>query len=167
MKTSRLKIILPALFIAGFFFALAMLTSACGQQKPQPKKPSLTIATTPADASVFILEKERGKTPFQCRLFPDTYIIRLEKKDYQTERIKVIVKPETDSKIEVALKPVTSSVLLTSVPAAAPVLFQGKRSERPRWSSKIFPPAVTLRNWTKTDIPDARSPGKSKMNVRF
>lgn len=127
MKTFRLQSLLPALVIAGFFFALAVLTSACGQQKPQPKKPSLTITTTPADASVFLLEKERGKTPFQCRLFPDTYIIRLEKKDYQTERIKVIVKPETDSKIEVALKPVTSSVLLTSVPAAAPVLFQGKK----------------------------------------
>ena len=117
----KLFSVLSVLSLA-FFFAVG-----CLEKKAEVKKPKLDITSAPAGAMVSLLGKERGVTPFHCSLLPSTYIVKLEKPGYRAELIRVEIKQGTDRKIDAKLKPVTASVMLTSVPAAAPVIFQGKK----------------------------------------
>ena len=117
----KLFSVLSVLSLA-FFFAVG-----CLEKKAEVKKPKLDITSAPAGATVSLLGKERGVTPFHCSLLPSTYIVKLEKPGYRAELIRVEIKQGTDRKIDAKLKPVTASVMLTSVPAAAPVIFQGKK----------------------------------------
>lgn len=108
--------------------AVAVFCAGCGEKPQAAPKPKLEITSDPSGATVSILGKERGKTPFKCSLLPAVYVCKLELPGYKTELVRAEIKQGTDKKIHAELNPVTASVMLTSVPSAAPVIFQGKKA---------------------------------------
>ena len=124
--TMHTRTILSVPFLS-LLIAAVLLCAGCGKKQTAAPKPKLEITSVPSGAAVSMLGKERGRTPFKCSLPPSTYVIQLELPGYKTELVRTEIKQGADQKINVELNPVTASVMLTSVPSAAPVVFQGKK----------------------------------------
>ena len=124
--TMNMRTILSMLFLS-LLIAAVLPVTGCGKKQPAAPKPKLEITSVPSGAAVSMLGKERGRTPFKCSLPPSTYVIQLELPGYKTELVRTEIKQGADQKINVELNPVTASVMLTSVPSAAPVVFQGRK----------------------------------------
>ena len=126
--TMNLRKLFPVSAFLLLSSAVAVFCAGCGEKPQAAPKPKLEITSDPSGATVSILGKERGKTPFKCSLLPAVYVCKLELPGYKTELVRAEIKQGTDKKIHAELNPVTASVMLTSVPSAAPVIFQGKKA---------------------------------------
>lgn len=116
-----------SVLLAGVFGTI--LFSGCAENKPVSKKGKLTLTTEPSDAEIFIMGIERsfGKTPTDGAMPPGTYIFRLSLPGYETTWEKITIVENSHKSVNVKLVPLTTSVLLTSVPTGAKVEFEGKQ----------------------------------------
>lgn len=103
--------------------------TACSSKKEKGKASptKITIQTDPAGAEITISDKKVGKSPLGGSYTPGSYIVKAEKTGYTTAWKGVVVKKGEETKVDMKLEPITSSVMLETKPnIKANVTFNGK-----------------------------------------
>lgn len=116
------------LFSAAFAAAL-LLSAGCGDGSDAQKKPAgtMTITSNPSGATVTILRKNIGVTPRTTKpVPPQMYIVKIEKTGYEPCWKPVTVENGRNVDVEVRLRPITSTAMLTSEPSGAKVIKNGQ-----------------------------------------
>ena len=106
--------------------AILLSTASCGK-KPAVDRPSVSLNTNPAGATVTIRGLERGKTPLKGKMNPGTYLIKFSLPGYKSNWQKIELVPGSNKNLTFEMEPETASVMITSSPDAAAVEFQGRR----------------------------------------
>ena len=112
-------------------FAVILLFSAagCGEQPDTKASPrgSISINSDPPGATVMILRRNIGVTPLKTKpVPPQMYIVKFEKEGYEPCWKPVVPEAGREVSLDVRLRPVTSSAMLTSTPSGAKVIQNGK-----------------------------------------
>lgn len=111
-------------------FASALLLSAgCGDKHAAQRKPegTMTVNSNPEGATVTILRKNIGVTPRTTKpVPPQMYIVKIEKDGYEPCWKPVTVENGRNVTVEVRLRPITSTAMLTSEPSGAKVIKNGQ-----------------------------------------
>lgn len=110
--------------VAAAFIALCLIS--CDKKQDTDTKASLSVNTIPSGASVYLLGKERGKTPLKLQLNPGTYVVKISKENYDTHYEKITVAPKSVKSIDTELVSVSAPVMITSVPTGSTVVFNEK-----------------------------------------
>ena len=101
------------------------MTACTGKQK-SAKPTTIKITTDPEGAQIQISGKNYGKSPLSGKFSPGVYVISAEKSGYAPAWKSVKVEKGKNTDVNFSLKPVKSSVLLTTVPnVKANVTFNG------------------------------------------
>ena len=103
------------------------LLAGCGDPPP-PAKGKLEIRTEPAGAIVFSGGKKLGETPKQFQTAPGKYRFHVEKPGYHPVWVDTTVTADKTQTVELKLEVQGSPVLITSDPAGAAVIFNGKKA---------------------------------------
>ena len=122
-----MKQIVRYLFTA--FAAALLLSAGCGDGSNAPRKPTgtMTILSNPEGAAITILRKNIGVTPRTTNpVPPQMYIVKIEKEGYEPCWKPVTVEAGRNVTVEVRLRPITSTAMLTSTPSGAKVIKDGK-----------------------------------------
>lgn len=126
----RSKNLFTNFFLPAFFTLFLLSTAACsdGKGKGGTAKGKISLLTDPEGASFHIvgIDRDFGLTPKDGELPPGSYIFRFSKLNYKTEWRKVEITAGSHETLEVKLEPQTASVMLTTVPAGAEVIFQDR-----------------------------------------
>ena len=88
-------------------------------------KPLLSIDTTPSNASVYINNEYKGKTPLEIELTPGTYKIEIKKENYETytQTIELTLKESKNISINltrITFEPTTTPSTTTPTPTTTP-----------------------------------------------
>ena len=119
MTTLSLSIMLLALFSFG-----------CGKSSAgnaNAGKGTMTLQAIPEDVKINIQGKDVGVTPRTTNpVRPGMYVVKFEKDGYYPEWRAVTVEAGRDTLEEVRLRPITSVAVITSTPAGAKVIKDGR-----------------------------------------
>lgn len=122
---NRLPPAFRILLVSLAVFALLAAVS-CGNPPP-PVKTRISLNTEPEGAVVSIRGIERGKTPLKGSMKPGTYLLKFSLPGYKNKWQKIELTQGEQKQILVKLEPETAAVMITSVPDAAAVTFQGRK----------------------------------------
>ncbi len=101
--------------------AMALLLTACG-----PGKGSVTITSTPTDATITVNGVSKGTTPATLEeLPPGQYVIEVQKEGYDTAYKTVALLDKQKLNIELDLPQTMGLLLVDSVPQGVDVLMDG------------------------------------------
>lgn len=116
--------------LSAAFAAALLLSAGCGDEPDaQQQKPAgtMTINSNPSGATVTILRRNIGVTPRTTKpVPPQMYIVKIEKDGYEPCWKPVTVENGRNVDVEVRLRPITSTALLTSEPSGAKVIKNGQ-----------------------------------------
>ncbi len=118
MKKNRLSSLLT-------FLAALLLFTGC-EQKIEDTRAILRVNTTPKGATVTLLGKELGETPYGCKIPAGTYLLKLTCDGCYPVWQTITLKPQEKRTLEINLEQETASVLFETKPAGAAIQFQGK-----------------------------------------
>lgn len=107
------------------FLAALLLFSGC-EKKTEDNRAILRINSTPKGASVILLDKEQGQTPFGCKIPAGNYLLKLTKDGYDSVWKTISLKPGEKRNLDFSLEQETASVMFETKPAGASIHFQGK-----------------------------------------
>ena len=113
--------------VSGIAAALILLSTASCGKKPAVDKPSVSLNTKPAGATVTIRGIERGKTPLKGKMNPGIYLIKFSLPGYKSNWQKIELASGDRKNLTFEMEPETASVMITSSPDSAAVEFQGRR----------------------------------------
>ena len=123
--------------------ALLLLAAGCSKPPPGPapvQQITITVASTPPGASVYIDETERAFiTPFQVKADALGHFLEFRFADYRTTWRRV-PPGKDDVKLDVTLEPITAAIFLESEPVNAAVDFDGLQIGR----TPVFVPDAKL-----------------------
>lgn len=115
--------------LSAAFAAALLLSAGCGEKSDAQQNPAgtMTIVSNPQGATVTILRKNIGVTPHTTKpVPPQMYIVKIEKDGYEPCWKPVTVENGRNVTVEVRLRPITSTAMLTSEPSGAKVIQSGK-----------------------------------------
>ena len=104
---------------------LFMLLAAGCKKQSVDLRASVQFNSTPEGASIFLGDRELGKTPCNGKLPAGTYIFKFVKTNHQPAWEKLSCEKSDSKTIEAKLIPITASVMLRSAPSGAKVEIDG------------------------------------------
>ena len=137
-----------------------LLISGCGK-KVRDDRAVLKLYSEPEGATVTLLKREVGKTPYGCRIVHGTHVVKIAKANHYPVWMTLSLKPGEEKKINVKLEPEKASILFTSKPSGAAVHQNGKFLGETPFVLKDVPPG----NYTALLKLPGYSPQSIKWNV--
>ena len=104
-----------------------LLITACAPEKRKAPKGSLELNSVPQKAEIIINSKKINyQTPVKLKLRPDTYLVKMTKKNRQPAWQYVKIRANKKSNLNLSLAPIKGMVLITSDPIGGKVTMNGK-----------------------------------------
>jgi len=110
--------------VAAFALLSIFLLASCGRQQ-QDTRATLQLKTNPDGAVVSVFGKELCTTPWTSKVPAGTYVFRFDKPNFKPYWEKVSLQPSSTKTVEIQLKPVCASIMITSVPSGIKVEYEG------------------------------------------
>jgi hypothetical protein len=102
------------------------------QLSPEPRQGTLSVASTPSGAEVYVEGALRGRTPLSLALPEGRYGVELRLSGYEPYRATVQVRPGETTRLEARLVPLprTGTLYLETSPQGAEVYLEGRLQGR-------------------------------------
>lgn len=119
-----------SLFICALLLCGLVLTAASCKKEVAPASPvngTMRLVSTPSDATISILGKDIGKTPYTTNPVPQgMYIVKIQKPGCKPYWKPVKVVPGKETLVDAELQPLTSTVVIDTIPSGGFVTMNGK-----------------------------------------
>ncbi len=108
--------------------ALAFLAAlAACKERTEDVRATLQITSSPSGAAITIAGVDCGTTPFDKKIKPGTYLLKLTKQNCKPVWEKLVLAPKSTKSLDVQLQPMTAATMISSVPSGVKVEFNGEQ----------------------------------------